>query len=109
MTNMQTICGYSGLNMALLRFIRQRSFCTERQRNNIKNYLSRCSRDCDRATTRLVITLLQEIVSAPDRQDFLLALPVLVSLARRLHNTPSDRLKLSYFYVLGQCLPTRMN
>ena len=108
-SNMQTICGLSGLNMSLLRFIRQRRYRTDRQRNNINSYLSQCSRDCDRASTRLIIHLLQEIVSTPDRQELLVALPVLVALARRVHNTPSDRRMLSSFFVLGQCLSPCMN
>ena len=105
---MQTICGLSGLNMSLLRYIRQRRYRTDRQQTKIQDYLTLCLHDCDRTSTRLVINLLVDIVSAPERQDLLMALPVLVALAQHVHNTRSDQRMLTYFYVLGQCISPRI-
>ena len=101
---MQTICGLSSLNMSILRYIRHRRCRTDRRLNNIKDYLNDCIQECDKSTTRLVVRLLIEIVNAPDRQNLLVAFPVIVSLARRGPNTLFDRRVLSAFFILGQCL-----
>ena len=97
----------SGLNMSILRYIRHRRYRTDRQLNKIKEYLDLCLQDCDRASTRLVIHLLVDIITSPDRHDLRVALPVVVSLARRLHNTQTDQRMLTAFYILGQCLSPR--
>ena len=104
---MQTICGLSGLNMSILRYVRHRRYRTDRQHNKIKEYLDLCLQDCDRTSTRLVIRLLVDIITSPDRPDLRVALPVIVSLARRLHNTQTDQRMLTAFYILGQCLSPR--
>ena len=105
--DMQTICGMSGLNMSILRYIRHRRYRTDRQHNKIKEYLDQCLEDCDRASTRLVINLLVDIITSPDRLELRVALPVVVSLARRLHNTQTDQRLLTAFNILGQCISPR--
>ena len=97
----------SGLNMSILRYIRHRRYRTDRQLNKIKEYLDQCLEDCDRASTRLVINLLVDIITSPDRLELRVALPVVVSLARRLHNTQNDQRLLTAFNILGQCLSPR--
>ena len=104
---MQTICGVSGLNMSILRYIRHHRYRTDRQYNKIKEYLDQCLEDCDRASTRLVINLLVDIIDSPDRLELHVALPVVVSLARRLHNTQADQRLLTAFNILGQCISPR--
>ena len=103
----QTITGYGGLVLYILRYLRappiQR---TIRVRANIYAFLARCNQNCDRATTRLVVALVRNIVRYPEQDNYKIALPIIIDLVDRFANTGSDRQILTYFRALAHCLAT---
>ena len=80
----QTITGYGGLVLYILRYLRappnQR---TLRVRANIYAFLARCNQNCDRATTRLVLALVRKIVQYPEQENYRIALPIIIDLVGR--------------------------
>ena len=103
----QNITGYGGLVSYILRYLRTPPILrTIRVRANIYAFLARCSQDCDRATTRLVVALVCNIVKYPEQNEYRIALPIIIDLVERFANTGSDRQLLFYFRALGHCLTT---